>query len=266
MFVRSSNYVTILSPMITVLKLKGNELLIFALIHGFSQDGQSTFKGSLQYLIEWTGLDKTTIIRLLKQLVEKRVIKKIEYEENKIKRCEYVSNYWEILEDSTRLQNATTPRLQNATTPRLQNATTPRLQNATEYNNNNNNNNNNAVSETALIEIDDKEGKNRKTLFRNSDVYELVKTDINGVITDYSGFEKKFAGVNFERIDLIYYFHAVSDWSDQKDVKRTNNGWLATVRNFIRADVERGKVHYKSSSAQNENIDDVMMYLTNSYE
>ena len=126
MFVRSSNYVTILSPMITVLKLKGNELLIFALIHGFSQDGQSTFKGSLQYLIEWTGLDKTTIIRLLKQLVEKRVIKKIEYEENKIKRCEYVSNYWEILEDSTRLQNATTPRLQNAT----------------EYNNNNNNNNN----------------------------------------------------------------------------------------------------------------------------
>ena len=250
MFVRSSNYVTILSPMITVLKLKGNELLIFALIHGFSQDGQSTFKGSLQYLIEWTGLDKTTIIRLLKQLVEKRVIKKIEYEENKIKRCEYVSNYWEILEDSTRLQNATTPRLQNAT----------------EYNNNNNNNNNNAVSETALIEIDDKEGKNRKTLFRNSDVYKLVKTDINGVITDYSGFEKKFAGVNFERIDLIYYFHAVSDWSDQKDVKRTNNGWLATVRNFIRADVERGKVHYKSSSAQNENIDDVMMYLTNSYE
>ena len=249
MFVRSSNYVTILSPMITVLKLKGNELLIFALIHGFSQDGQSTFKGSLQYLIEWTGLDKTTIIRLLKQLVEKRVIKKIEYEENKIKRCEYVSNYWEILEDSTRLQNATTPRLQNAT----------------EYNNNNNNNNN-AVSETALIEIDDKEGKNRKTLFRNSDIYKLVKTDINGVITDYSGFEKRFAGVNFERIDLIYYFHAVSDWSDQKDVKRTNNGWLATVRNFIRADVERGKVHYKSSSAQNENIDDVMMYLTNSYE
>ena len=249
MFVRSSNYVTILSPMITVLKLKGNELLIFALIHGFSQDGQSTFKGSLQYLIEWTGLDKTTIIRLLKQLVEKRVIKKIEYEENKIKRCEYVSNYWEILEDSTRLQNATTPRLQNAT----------------EYNNNNNNNNN-AVSETALIEINDKEGKNRKTLFRNSDIYKLVKTDINGVITDYSGFEKRFAGVNFERIDLIYYFHAVSDWSDQKDVKRTNNGWLATVRNFIRADVERGKVHYKSSSAQNENIDDVMMYLTNSYE
>ena len=250
MFIRSSNYITILSPMITVLRLKGNELLIFALIHGFSQDGQSSFKGSLQYLIEWTGLDKTTIIRLLKHLIEKRFIKKIEYEENKIKRCEYVSNYWEILEDSTRLQNATTPRLQNAT----------------EYNNNNNNNNNNAVSETALIEINDKEGKNRKTLFRNSDIYKLVKTDINGVITDYSGFEKKFTGMNFESIDLIYYFHAVYDWSDQKDVKRTNNGWLATVRNFIRADVERGKVHYKSSSAQNENIDDVMMYLTNSYE
>ena len=251
MFIRSSNYITILSPMITVLRLKGNELLIFALIHGFSQDGQSSFKGSLQYLIEWTGLDKTTIIRLLKHLIEKRFIKKIEYEENKIKHCEYVSNYWKILEDSTQLQNATTPQLQNAT----------------EYNNNNNNNNN-AVSETALTEINDKEGKNKKTLFRNSDVYKLVKTDINGIITDYSGFEKKFTGMNFESIDLIYYFHAVYDWSDQKDVKRTNNGWLATVRNFIRSDIERGKVHYKASSAQKdkENIDDVMMYLTNSYE
>ena len=30
--------------MITRLKLKGNELLVFALIHGFSQDGESRFK------------------------------------------------------------------------------------------------------------------------------------------------------------------------------------------------------------------------------
>lgn len=66
--------------MITRLKLKGNELLVFALIHGFSQDGESRFKGSLRYLIEWTGLDKTTVIKLLKSLVEKQYINKFEYE------------------------------------------------------------------------------------------------------------------------------------------------------------------------------------------
>lgn len=43
MTIRDSNFITILAPMITKLKLKGNELLVFALIHGFSQDGESPF-------------------------------------------------------------------------------------------------------------------------------------------------------------------------------------------------------------------------------
>jgi len=85
MTIRDSNYITILAPMITRLKLKGNELLVFALIHGFSQDGESRFKGSLRYLIEWTGLDKTTVIKILKSLVEKQYITKFEYEKNKVR-------------------------------------------------------------------------------------------------------------------------------------------------------------------------------------
>lgn len=98
--------------MITKLKLKGNELLVFALIHGFSQDGESRFKGSLRYLIEWTGLDKSTVIKLLKQLVDKQYINKFEYEKNKVRYCEYTSNYWVALEW---LENPTTPRLENPT-------------------------------------------------------------------------------------------------------------------------------------------------------
>ena len=62
MTIRDGNYITILAPMITKLKLKGNELLIFSLIHGFSQDGETSFKGSISYLQQWTGLDKSTII------------------------------------------------------------------------------------------------------------------------------------------------------------------------------------------------------------
>lgn len=87
--------------------------------------------------------------------------------------------------------------------------------------------------------------KDKKTLFRNSDIYALVKFDENGVGIDYSEFEKKYATPEFAPVDLVYYFHVVADWSDQKNMKRTKNGWLATVRNFIRGDVERKKVHLK---------------------
>ena len=55
-----------------------------------------------------------------------------------------------------------------------------------------------------------------------------------------------FNDEEFKKIDLIYYFNAVCDWSDTKQgVKRTKRGWVATIRNFIRGDSERGKLHLK---------------------
>ena len=77
------------------------------------------------------------------------------------------------------------------------------------------------------------------TLFCNSSVYKLVKDD------DYSAFEALFKGPEYEDIDLVYYFHAVCDWSSSANKKRTERGWIATVRNFIRGDMERGKLHKK---------------------
>lgn len=96
------------------------------------------------------------------------------------------------------------------------------------------------------------ESKDKKTLFRNSEIYKLVKFDETGAGVDYSEFEKKFATPEFETVDLVYYFHAVADWSDQKNMKRTKNGWLATVRNFIRGDVERKKLHLKPQFQQSK--------------
>lgn len=77
------------------------------------------------------------------------------------------------------------------------------------------------------------------TLFCNSSVYRLVKDD------DYSAFEALFKGPEYDDIDLVYYFHAVCDWSSSVNKKRTERGWIATVRNFIRGDMERGKLHKK---------------------
>lgn len=112
------------------------------------------------------------------------------------------------------------------------------------------------------------ESKDKKTLFRNSEIYKLVKFDETGAGVDYSEFEKKFATPEFETVDLVYYFHAVADWGDQKNMKRTKNGWLATVRNFIRGDVERNKLHLKPKFQQSKskiNVSDAVKFLNDDF-
>lgn len=58
----------------TKLNLKGVALEIFAIIYGFSQDGESKFTGSINYLCEWTGVSRPTVINTLKGLVDDGLI------------------------------------------------------------------------------------------------------------------------------------------------------------------------------------------------
>ena len=58
----------------TKLNLKGVALEIFAIIYGFSQDGESKFTGSINYLCEWTGVSRPTVINTLKGLVDDDLI------------------------------------------------------------------------------------------------------------------------------------------------------------------------------------------------
>jgi len=90
----------------------------------------------------------------------------------------------------------------------------------------------------------EEEEKKKKTLFKNSAVAKMVTFVRNEF--DYSVFEKQFPGEEYEKIDLVYYYKSVNDWSDQKDMKRTKAGWLATIRNFIRGDAEKGKLKLKA--------------------
>lgn len=90
--VKENSFITVQAFMVNDLHLKGNELLIYAIIHGFSQDGESEFTGSLQYLADWCNTSKQTIITALQSLCEKQlIIKNVEFKNN-VKFCTYKSS------------------------------------------------------------------------------------------------------------------------------------------------------------------------------
>lgn len=86
------NYIVIQGWMIQDLQLSGNELLAYALIYGFSQDGEGEFKGSLSYLSSFLCVSKRNTIEILKRLVDKQLIIKKESIEGGVKRVSYVAN------------------------------------------------------------------------------------------------------------------------------------------------------------------------------
>lgn len=83
------SFVTIQGWMVTHLKLKSNELMIYAIIYGFCQIRGQVFSGSVRYLAEWTNSTKRGVYKNLKSLVDKGLIEKIEENINGVKFCKY---------------------------------------------------------------------------------------------------------------------------------------------------------------------------------
>lgn len=77
--INDNNFVTIQGWMRTKLNLKGNELLAYAVIYGFSQTDGAKFTGSRKYLAEWCGCSMATIDRTLNSLVDKGLISRTSY-------------------------------------------------------------------------------------------------------------------------------------------------------------------------------------------
>lgn len=87
----NDNYIVIQGWMRNELNLKGNELMVYALIYGFSQDNESMFDGSISYIADWIGSTKQTVHNTLKSLCDKRLLIKKEDFRNGIKFCSYKS-------------------------------------------------------------------------------------------------------------------------------------------------------------------------------
>lgn len=96
-----------------------------------------------------------------------------------------------------------------------------------------------------------KEKKDKTMLFKNS------------IYSDKELLASKLDPVEFKDIDFTYYYNAVFDWSELKSVKRSNNGWVATIRTWIRRDIAEGKVKKIKSSGygvDNKNLTDFLNY------
>ena len=77
MEIKKESFFTVQAFMVNELKLKGNELLIYAIIFGFSQAENQFFTGSLNYLASWCGISsKTTVKTILNNLIDKGLLEK----------------------------------------------------------------------------------------------------------------------------------------------------------------------------------------------
>ena len=79
--IKDENYYTVQGWMRNRLHLKGNDLHVYAMLYSFSQDGQSEFRGSLDYMVDFVGAGELTIRRSLIRLEENGLIEKINYNE-----------------------------------------------------------------------------------------------------------------------------------------------------------------------------------------
>ena len=76
MNIKDKNYVTIQGWMRTELDLKGNDLIVYALIYGFCQSENQKFSGSLQYIADWCGATKQGVMKNLQNLISRGLIVK----------------------------------------------------------------------------------------------------------------------------------------------------------------------------------------------
>ena len=104
-YVKDTNYLQIQGWMVSKLRLKGNSLLIYAIIYGFSQDGHNMFKGTMNYLAQWTCSSKESVRQILNKLCDSElIIKQVEYINN-VKFVYYRTNLEKVGGYTTLLTN-----------------------------------------------------------------------------------------------------------------------------------------------------------------
>lgn len=91
--IKDGSYVTIQAFMVKDLGLTGAELICYAIIYGFSQDGEQEYRGTIQYLMDWNGCSRQTIFRALQSLLSKGLLLRREEVINGVRFVRYKAVY-----------------------------------------------------------------------------------------------------------------------------------------------------------------------------
>ena len=95
---KRNDYIVIQEPMISVLGLTGVSLLVFAVIHGFTKDGEQHYRAFPEDLMKWTGASERSIKEVLKNLLQRGYINRSKVVYRGKSTFEYWTNYEELLE------------------------------------------------------------------------------------------------------------------------------------------------------------------------
>ncbi len=86
---KDANFYTVQGWMVNNLKLRGNELICYAVIYSFSQDEESKYMGGLKYLCRWMNASEPTVVSVLNKLITKKLIEPTPVITDKCKRVYY---------------------------------------------------------------------------------------------------------------------------------------------------------------------------------
>lgn len=230
------NHITVPGFAIVDLQLSGNELLCYSLIYGFTQDGETEFYGSLNYVASALNITKQNAKKVIDRLLVRGLLEKKEIYFSGCKFCHYVAN-----RKSNAVAEIATGDYRNNNGGVAEIATGGMAETAT-YNDIEHNSNHRIIDnadgglfpsepafETVTVTRPRRTAEPAACLFENSR------------FAEYNAFAAEFTDPEFADLDIVYYYHAVADWSAQKGKKMKD--WIATARNFIRGDIEKGKLH-----------------------
>jgi predicted transcriptional regulator len=244
------NYITVPGFAIVELGLSGNELLCYSLIYGFTQDKETEFRGSLNYVASALNVTKQNAKKIIDRLIDRGLIEKREMFFSGVKFCHYVANRYGVAEIATgRVQNNNGGVAEIATGGVAKTAT----------NIDNKDNSIDKIEDTAdgglfpTEPVKEQESKQRGTT-------ETLCLFVNSKFNRYEDFAACFATKpEFANVDIAYYYNAVADWSAQKGKKMKD--WIATARNFMRSDIEKKKLHTIEQAGAGFDFESAKRYL-----
>lgn len=228
--VKDRNYYNVSGWMINQLGLSGRELHAYAIIYGFTQDGETEFNGSINYIAEWLGSSRNTAINVLKSLVDKGLLSKNQIETPNGKRNFYTAKIPEVLEVVQKINQGS---LKTALPSSAKTAPPPSAKTApnnNNFDNDSNNNNDNHLGEQT-------EKNDTVPYNKIKDSYNSICKSLSKIVT-ISPHRKKAIAARWKEYGGIEAFENLFTMAEASSFLRGNNdrSWTATFDWLLKAD------------------------------